>query len=177
MSCQRLDALFYCLFKKAGVDLTSLANMSQQQQQTNGQVNGMGAVNGASNSMVGIIGNSANWNSLIKQNHSDNEDDDSMINNNNGVTNVVVTSSNASANPTYSTLANHYQQHHTIVPAQIQVQVQIQVPIITTSSQQQQQTIDANSTANANQSRLYLLSPSAAVQNPPGLTSYAILEA
>lgn len=57
MSCQRLDALFYCLFKKgnlfrqtstyetnfvfmweifslkAGVDLTSLASMSQQQQQ------------------------------------------------------------------------------------------------------------------------------------------------
>jgi hypothetical protein len=33
MSCQRLDALFYCLFKKAGVDLASLASMSQQQQQ------------------------------------------------------------------------------------------------------------------------------------------------
>jgi hypothetical protein len=32
MSCQRLDALFYCLFKKAGVDLASLASMSQQQQ-------------------------------------------------------------------------------------------------------------------------------------------------
>ena len=33
MSCQRLDALFYCFFKKAGVDLTSLASMSEQQQQ------------------------------------------------------------------------------------------------------------------------------------------------
>jgi hypothetical protein len=33
MSCQRLDALFYCFFKKAGVDLNSLASMSEQQQQ------------------------------------------------------------------------------------------------------------------------------------------------
>ncbi len=33
LSCQRLDVLFYCLFKKADVDLASLVSMSQQQQQ------------------------------------------------------------------------------------------------------------------------------------------------
>ncbi len=162
--------------------------MSQQQQQTNGNgvaMNGMNAVNGANNSVIGLLGNSSSWNALVKQNQSDNEDEDSIMNQNGGGS-VVVTGLNAnSANPTYSTLANHYQQHHTIVPAQIQVQVQIQVPILSASSQQQQQpqqTIDTSSVNNpiqASQSRLYLLSPSATVQNPSSLTnaSYAILEA
>ena len=33
MSCQRLDPLFYCLFKKSCVDLNSLATMTSEQQQ------------------------------------------------------------------------------------------------------------------------------------------------
>jgi hypothetical protein len=33
MSCQRLDPLFYCMFKRSGVDLNSLASMTDEQQQ------------------------------------------------------------------------------------------------------------------------------------------------
>jgi hypothetical protein len=33
MSCQRLDALFYCLFKRADMDMSSLTNVTEEEQQ------------------------------------------------------------------------------------------------------------------------------------------------
>ena len=120
MSCQRLDALFYCLFRKAGVDLNSLANMSQQQQQA--LINS--TVASSSSSM-----HNQNWNSIIKQNNLENEDDNNIINSghlneNTGV--VVPVSSLAISSPNYNNIINQFQQQIQ-VPAQIQVQIQVQV--------------------------------------------------
>ena len=117
MSCQRLDALFYCLFKKAGVDLNSLANMSQQQQQA--------IINSTASSSTTLQNQS--WNSILKQNHlDDNEDENhlingSLLNESSGAVVPTISSTN------YDNIVNQYQQHiH--VPAQIQVQIQVQVP-------------------------------------------------
>lgn len=63
MSCQRLDALFYCLFKKAGVDLASLASMSQQQQQQAVAASAASALNnpaGVTNENLSIQGGHIN---------------------------------------------------------------------------------------------------------------------
>ena len=121
MSCQRLDALFYCLFKKAGVDLNSLANMSQQQQQA---IINSTAASSSSSSSAAILQNQT-WGSIMKQNHSD-EDDNHLINGShlNESTGVVVPTLSTS---NYNSIVNQYQQQiH--VPAQIQVQIQVQVP-------------------------------------------------
>ena len=112
MSCQRLDALFYCLFRKAGVDLASLANMSQQQQQS--------LIN---SSTAAALQHNQTWSSIIKH-QSDNEDENALINggqlNDNAVS--VVGSAGSISQASYQ-----YQQQ-ILVPAQIQVQIQVQVP-------------------------------------------------
>ncbi len=124
MSCQRLDALFYCLFKKAGVDLASLANMSHQQQQA--------LITSSASSSLQNPPSMAAWNSIIKQHHSDNEEENTLINgqlNENAVAVVGSTGSLAHAigGNNYNNIINHYQQQIQ-VPAQIQVQIQVQVP-------------------------------------------------
>ena len=118
MSCQRLDALFYCLFKKAGVDLNSLANMSQQQQQA--------IINSTAASSSSL--QNQNWNSIIKHTHSDNEEDHLLNGGHlNESTGVVVPASSLIGGSNYNNIVNQYQQQiH--VPAQIQVQIQVQVP-------------------------------------------------
>ena len=121
MSCQRLDALFYCLFKKAGVDLTSLASMSQQQQQQ--------AVAAAAS----IINNDPM--SASSQWKKDGMDDGPTYGSSgvNGIAKPMDGSQNTyhtAASNYYSTGASNVQgQHHivTTVPAQVQVQVQVQV--------------------------------------------------
>jgi hypothetical protein len=110
MSCQRLDALFYCLFKKAGVDLNSLANMSQQQQQA--IINSTAA---SSSSSAAILQNQT-WGSIMKQNHSD----DNNLNETNGVDVLTLSSST-----NYNNNNQFQQQIH--IPVHIQVQVQVQV--------------------------------------------------
>ena len=126
MSCQRLDALFYCLFKKAGVDLTSLASMSQQQQQQ--------AVAAAAS----IINNDPL--SASSQWKKDGMDDGPTYGSSgaNGIAKPIDGSQSAAyhaatgTNSYYSGASNvqgQQQQHHivTTVPAQVQVQVQVQV--------------------------------------------------
>lgn len=150
MSCQRLDALFYCLFKKAGVDLTSLASMSQQQQQQ--------AVAAAA-SIMGNEGNSispAGWKPGMKEpNHITDVNElvtngyvSSTILNSNGLGNSPNNNSSTTTNLNqtaqfYSSNNNQNTQHIvTTVPAQVQVQVQIQVQLV---SQQHHQNSNQNS--------------------------------
>lgn len=179
MSCQRLDALFYCLFKKAGVDLTSLASMSQQQQSS---VNNS-ALNNA-NTLSTLAPNSTNmntWNTMIKQSISDNEEDDSIINR--SINEKAISGSNASTahgnnGVSYNNLVNNYQQNHTIVPAQIQVQVQVQVPnpqTLNASISNIDNTSASSVNASQQQSRLYILSNPVTTNNAS--SSYAIVDA
>lgn len=151
MSCQRLDALFYCLFKKAGVDLNSLATMSAQQQQQ--AVAAAASIIGTSAEVNLPSGNHLNistaamnnaqidqWKNSIKENQSQVSYDILLLNNGNNKhidlhqqqlhqqqqhqTNTLgVYNINTSTNQSYG------QAHHivTTVPAQVQVQVQVQV--------------------------------------------------
>ena len=106
MSCQRLDALFYCLFKKAGVDLNSLANMSQQQQQA--------IINSTASSSTTLQNQS--WNSILKQNHLDDNDDENHLINGRHLSEIISGCNHS----------NQYQQQIHI-PVHIQVQIQVQV--------------------------------------------------
>ncbi|CAF0966654.1 unnamed protein product [Brachionus calyciflorus] len=160
MSCQRLDALFYCLFKKAGVDLTSLASMSQSQQQQ--AVAAAASIMGSEGNVVSPVG----WKPGMKEpNHI--TDVNELVTNgymsssalaSNGLGNTTPNNSTPTSNTptpttTTTTTSNFYQsqpaqqqqQQHiiTTVPAQVQVQVQIQVQII--PQQQQQLTTNQNS--------------------------------
>lgn len=137
MSCQRLDALFYCLFKKAGVDLTSLASMSQQQQQQ--------AVAAAA-SIMGTEGSSispAGWKPGMKEpNHITDVNElvtngyvSSNVLTSNGLGNNTTSNSsptNLSQSAQFYSSNNVQQTQHivTTVPAQVQVQVQIQVQLV-----------------------------------------------
>ena len=118
MSCQRLDALFYCLFRKAGVDLASLANMSQQQQQSL-----------IYSSTAAAFQDNEAWNSITKQDKIlNNEVDNILMSNVNFDDNAC--STNSLSHPSNDSNFNviKYQQHcNSIVPAQIQVQIQVQV--------------------------------------------------
>ncbi|RNA19138.1 zinc finger MYM-type 2-like, partial [Brachionus plicatilis] len=145
MSCQRLDALFYCLFKKAGVDLTSLASMSQQQQQQ--------AVAAAA-SIMGNEGGAvspAGWKPGTKEpNHI--TDVNELVTNGYASSNSLTTGchGNGSANGSpqaapagaqsaqfYAANSTQHTQHIiTTVPAQVQVQVQIQVQVVPQHHQQ-----------------------------------------
>ena len=146
MSCQRLDALFYCLFKKAGVDLTSLASMSQQQQQQAVAAAASIIDQNNPNQIVNInalnLGPAAiaaqqtpampaqQWKGAKDHHHHD-----------------ELMGSQAAQTTAYYHSSNGAQSgagHHivTTVPAQVQVQVQVQVQL---PQHQQQQAANSNS--------------------------------
>jgi hypothetical protein len=140
MSCQRLDALFYCLFKKAGVDLTSLASMSQQQQQQ-AVATAASMVNNDQNNSVSLqLSPGAQWKSF-----KDDEQDLMLMNGNVGPSKSIIDTNYQQANSGISYFNPQTGQQHiiTTVPAQVQVQVQIQVQLPL-----HQQQIQSNNAAN-----------------------------
>jgi hypothetical protein len=177
MSCQRLDALFYCLFKKAGVDLTSLASMSQQQQQqavaaaasiiNNNDSNTITISQMSNSSVIGtqqmanISGNNSNltqWKGVVKDSSQLGDDINELIMSKHieSGTNTAyaahgIIASNGTFYTTGTAIAGQQAgSHHivTTVPAQVQVQVQVQVQLPQHQQQQQQKVLmAANSTS------------------------------
>jgi hypothetical protein len=154
MSCQRLDALFYCLFKKAGVDLTSLASMSAQQQQqavaAAASIIGTSVDNSSGNHLnisTAAMNNAQidQWKSSMKENQLHSDDLSLLNNDSNNAKHIDLHqqqlqqqqqqqsnalgvnhaySNNAASNQAYGQSSH---QIVTTVPAQVQVQVQVQV--------------------------------------------------
>lgn len=159
MSCQRLDALFYCLFKKAGVDLNSLVNMSQQQQQQ-----AAAAANSAPTAAatIGALNGNGGWS---------------------GVKGEEVCGEAAQVPVSYQV-----QQIHVPAQVQVQVQIQVVARSLNQQQQHQIENVAAvNGEAVAaqqqqqqqqQQRQLFLLSPtSGVVSQIPNGNSYAIIDA
>jgi len=147
MSCQRLDALFYCLFKKAGVDLTSLASMSQQQQQQ-AVATAASMVNNEQVTGTGLqLSPGAQWKSL-----KDDDVNDLLLVNSGTSQSKSIIDTNYQNNSGISYYNPQTGQQHiiTTVPAQVQVQVQIQVQL----PQHQQQTQPNNTAGQQNNNSL-----------------------
>jgi hypothetical protein len=155
MSCQRLDALFYCLFKKAMLDINHLANLSEQEQQA--MIEEAAAASQASNDVVvwkankpNVVqqnannqngrahGNQATPHGNSKKQHGNSK----TINQMNYQQNQAASNNNAYQQSLMQQQQHHIQQMIATVPVQVQVQVQIQVQPPQIKQQQQHMVVN-----------------------------------